>query len=290
MPSPPLFFCEANSFEVVRGMARPVKVTYQVWPSAAEMAQASARLFAKKVEEAVATRGIARVAISGGSTPKATFKLLADASGPFANTVPWDKLQLFWVDERCVGPDDPESNYGVARELLLSKVPIPEANVFRMEGELDPEEAASRYESTLRNVMKLEGAESPAFDLVTLGMGPDGHTASLFPHTGAIDELGRLVIANHVPQKDTWRITLTWPVINQAAEVVFEVEGAGKTDVLAEVLTGPRNPERLPSQLIRPSNGKLLFLLDEAAAAKLPKASEIFGESTSARRVGTLEI
>ena len=267
-------------------MGRLVKVTYQVWPAAAEMAAASARLFAATVEQAVAKRGVARVAISGGSTPKATFQLLADPSGPFAKTLPWEKLQLFWVDERCVGPEDPESNYGVARELLLSKVPILPENVFRMEGELEPEVAASRYESTLRNVLKLEGAETPAFDLVTLGMGPDGHTASLFPHTEGLNELGRLVIANHVPQKDVWRISLTWPVINHGAEVVFEVEGAGKTDVLAEVLTGPRDPERLPAQLIRPANGKLLFLLDEAAAAKLPPA-----EATGAGyRVGSLEI
>jgi 6-phosphogluconolactonase len=269
-------------------MARPVIVTYEVWPSAAEMALASAQLFAAKVEKAVATRGIARVAMSGGSTPQATFKLLADPAGPFVSTVPWDKVQIFWVDERCVGPDDPESNYGVARDLLLSKVAIPEVNVFRMEGELDPEEAAARYESTLRNVMKLEGAESPAFDLVTLGIGPDGHTASLFPNTAGLDEMGRLVIANHVPQKDVWRISLTWPVINHAAEVVFEVEGASKTDILAEVLTGPRDPERLPAQLIRPSNGKLLFLLDEAAAQKLPAASEV--SAGAGHRVGMLEI
>jgi 6-phosphogluconolactonase len=269
-------------------MARPVTVTYEVWPSAAAVALASAQLFAKKVEEAVASRGIARIAISGGSTPQATFKLLADPAHRFLATVPWDKLQLFWVDERCVPPDNPESNYGVCRELLLTKVPIPEANVFRMEGELDPEEAASRYESTLRNVMKLEGAESPAFDLVVLGMGPDGHTASLFPHTEALNEMGRLVVANHVPQKDTWRITLTWPVINQGFEVAFEIEGRGKTDVLAEVLTGPRDPERLPSQLIRPANGKLLFLLDEDAAAKLPPESVV--ADTRGYRVGTLEI
>jgi 6-phosphogluconolactonase len=176
----------------------------------------------------------------------------------------------------------------VARELLLSKVAIPAANVFRMEGELDPEVAAARYESTLRNGLKLEGAESPAFDLVMLGMGPDGHTASLFPHTAGLDAMGRLVIANHVPQKEAWRISLTWPVINQAAEVAFEVEGASKTEVLAEVLTGPRDPERLPSQLIRPSNGKLLFLLDEAAAAQLPAASEV--SVNADYRVGTLEI
>ena len=269
-------------------MARPVTVTYQVWPSGAAVAFASAQLFAKKVEQAVAARGVARIAISGGSTPQATFKLLADPTHPFLATVPWDKLQLFWVDERCVPPDNPESNYGVCRDLLLTKAPIPQANVFRMEGELDPEEAASRYESTLRNVMKLEGAESPAFDLVVLGMGPDGHTASLFPKTAALHEMGRLVIANHVPQKDTWRITLTWPVINQAAEVAFEIEGPSKTDVLAEVLTGPRDPERLPSQLIRPANGKLLFLLDGDAAARLPPASVV--ADAQGYRVGTLEI
>jgi 6-phosphogluconolactonase len=271
-------------------MPRAVTVTYQIWPTPEAMALASAHLFATKVEQAVATRGIARIAISGGSTPKAIFKLLADPAGPFLATVPWDKLHLYWVDERCVGPDDPESNYGVCRDLLLSKVPLPAENVYRMEGELDPEEAAARYESVLRNSMKLEGAESPAFDLVALGMGPDGHTASLFPHTPALDEIGRLVVANHVAQKDTWRITLTWPVINQATEVVFEIDGASKTDVLAEVLTGPRDIERLPSQLIRPSNGKLLFLLDEAAAAKLPPATEVFTAVDGSRKVGTLEI
>jgi 6-phosphogluconolactonase len=252
------------------------------------MAMAAAQLFANKVEQAVASRGIARIAISGGSTPNATFKLLADPSRPFLATVPWDKLQLFWVNERCVPPNHPESNYGVCRELLLTKVPISEANVFRMEGELEPEEAASRYESTLRNVMKLEGAESPAFDMVVLGMGPDAHTASLFPNTEALNEMGRLVVANHVPQKDTWRITLTWPVINQATEVAFEIEGPSKTEVVAEVLTGPRDPERLPSQLIRPANGKLLFLLDQDAAAKLPPASAV--AEAKGYRVGTLEI
>ena len=271
-------------------MPKPVTVTYQVWSSAKEVSMASARLFASHVEQAVATRGIARVAISGGSTPRGMFDLLADPAKPFAETVPWDKLQLFWVDERCVPPDHPDSNYLMTKESLLSKVGIPESNVFRMEGELDPEEAASRYESTLRNTMKLEGAESPLFDLVLLGMGDDGHTASLFPHTEAIHEMSRLVVANHVPQKDTWRISLTWPVINHAAEVAFEIVGLDKAGVLAEVLTGPRDPERLPSQLIRPANGKLLFLLDESAAAKLPAIAEVFTTPHGSRKVGTLEI
>ena len=267
-------------------MPRPVQVTYEVFPDAQAMALAAATRFAQKIEQAVASRGIARLAISGGSTPQAMFKILADPSHPFATTVPWDKLQLFWVDERCVAPNSPESNYGVARELLLSKVPIPAENVFRMEGELEPEVAASRYESTLRNVLKLEGAETPAFDLVALGMGPDGHTASLFPETEGLNAMNRLVIANHVPQKDVWRISLTWMVINHGSEGVFEVEGPGKTDSVAEVLTGPRDPDRLPSQLIRPASGKLLFLLDEAAAAKLPPAED----TGAGYRVGTLDI
>ena len=266
-------------------MPAPVTVTYQVFPTPADMAMAAARLFAARVEHAVATRGVARIALSGGSTPQATFKLLADPSGAFLNTIPWDKLHLYWVDERCVPPTDPESNYGVAKELLLSKVPIPEGNVYRMEGELPPDEAASRYESVLRNSMKLEGAESPAFDLVVLGMGPDGHTASLFPHTEAINEMGRLVVENHVPQKDTWRITLTWPVINQASEVAFEMDGAGKAEMLAKVFLGPRDPDEYPSQLIRPTTGKLLLLLDEAAATKLPAASD-----AGSYKIGTLEI
>ena len=271
-------------------MPAPVTVTYQIWSNPEELALASARLFAAKVAEAVSKRGTARVAISGGSTPQAVFKLLADPAHPFMNTVPWDKLQLFWVDERCVPPDNPESNYGVCKQLLLDEVAIPSANVHRMEGELAPEEAASRYESTLRNTLKLEGAESPAFDLLLLGMGDDGHTASLFPHTEALHEIGRLCVANHVPQKDTWRISLTFPVINQASEVVFQLAGAAKTDVVAEVFTGPRDVDRLPSQLIRPSNGRLLIQMDEIAAAKLPSGSELFTGPEGSRKVGTLEI
>ncbi len=270
-------------------MPQPIQVTYQVWPTAADLALASAKLFATKVEEAVKKRGVARVAISGGSTPQAAFRILADPAQPFASTIPWDKLQLYWVDERCVAPEHPESNYGVCKALLLDHVAIPDGNVHRMEGELDPEQAASRYESVLRNSMKLEGAESPAFDLLLLGMGDDGHTASLFPHTEGLHEMGRLAIANHVPQKDTWRISLTWTVINQAAEVAFDIGGAAKTAIVAEVFTGPRDPERLPSQLIRPSNGRLLLQLDEAAAAKLPSAAEI-SATDGTRKIGTLTL
>jgi 6-phosphogluconolactonase len=251
-------------------MPRPVTVTYRVSSTPAEVASAAARYFTDEVKAAVQARGLARVAISGGTTPKAMFALLADPAHPFLKEVPWDRLDLYWVDERCVPPDHPDSNYRMTKEQLLSKVPLSSDRVHRMEGELPPEEAAARYEATIRNGFKLEGAETPTFDLVLLGMGDDGHTASLFPHTQALDDMTHLVVANHVPQKETWRITLTWPVINQGREVAFLIEGAGKTQVLHDVLLGPYQPETYPSQLIRPASGELEMLLDAAAAAKLP--------------------
>jgi 6-phosphogluconolactonase len=159
----------------------------------------------------------------------------------------------------------------MTREAMLDHVPLRPEQIHRIQGELPPDAAASAYESDLRSSFRLEGAESPRFDLVALGMGPDGHTASLFPHTEAIQELGRLAVANHVPQqKDSWRITLTWPVINHASSVFFLIAGTDKAAVLNQVLTGPHDPERLPSQLIWPSSGILTLILDKAAAALLP--------------------
>jgi len=187
--------------------------------------------------------------------------------------VPWDKLHLFWVDERTVPPEHKDSNYGMTKAAMLDYVPLPAAQIHRIEGELDPEVAASRYEAAIRTSFRLEGAETPTFDLILLGMGDDGHTASLFPHTEALNELGRIAVANHVEKMNTWRITLTWPVINHARQVAFLIEGAGKRDVLREVLLGAYDPETKPSQLIRPASGKLMFLLDAAAAATLPNAS-----------------
>jgi 6-phosphogluconolactonase len=184
--------------------------------------------------------------------------------------MPWDRLDLYWVDERAVPPDHAESNYRMTREALLDHVPLRPEQIHRMEGELEPEVAAARYESELRNSFRLEGAQSPRFDLVALGMGADGHTASLFPYTQALHEIGRLVTANQVPQKDAWRITLTWPVIDHASSVFFLIAGADKAKILNEVLTGPRDPERLPSQLIWPASGILTLFLDKAAAALLP--------------------
>jgi 6-phosphogluconolactonase len=235
------------------------------------MAAAAAEEFVAAVNKAVAARGVARVAISGGTTPKATFALLADRAQPYFARVPWEKLHLFWVDERTVGPDDKDSNYGMTKQAMLDFVPLPGSQVHRMEGELPPEEAAQRYDEVIRREFDLDRNGSPVFDLVQLGMGDDGHTASLFPHTAAIHELGKIVTANHVPKMNTWRITLTWPVINKAREVTFWVEGPKKPAILREVLLGAYDPEAKPSQLIRPESGELGFLLDADAAAELPR-------------------
>jgi 6-phosphogluconolactonase len=249
---------------------RQLQINYYVEPDAEAFARRAAQYFTEMAWEAVAYSGHARIALSGGSTPKAAFEQLADFSQPWRGRMPWDKLELYWVDERAVPPDDAESNYRMTREALLDRVPLQPSQIHRIEGELDPDAAAARYESELRNGFLLEGAQLPRFDLIALGMGSDGHTASLFPRTEALNETARLVTANHVPQKDAWRITLTWPVINHASSVFFLIAGADKATALSEVLTGPHDPQRLPSQLIWPSSGILTLILDKAAAALLP--------------------
>ena len=238
------------------------------------MARRAAQYFVEMAGEAVAAQGSARIALSGGSTPRAVFAMLADPNEPWRARMPWSEIELFWVDERAVPPEDAESNYRMTREALLDHVPLRPEQIHRIQGELEPEIAAARYESELRNSFRLEGAESPRFDLVALGLGEDGHTASIFPHTEAVHEIGRLVTANQVPQKNTWRITLTWPVINHARSVFFLVAGEEKASILREILMGERDPERLPSQLIRPASGILTLILDRAAAALLPPVGE----------------
>lgn len=264
-------------------MPKNIHVEYRVFDQQETLSRATAQRFVEGIRSAVAARGAARIAISGGGSPKPVFTLLADPSEPYRAAIPWDRLWVFWVDERCVPPDQPDSNYGMTRELLLNKVPLPPDHIVRIEGELDPEQAAARYESAMRGHFRLEGAQGPVFDVLQLGMGDDGHTASLFPHTAALHEMIRLSVANHVPQqKQSWRVTLTWPVLNAARDVFFLIDGPAKADPLARVLTGPYDPETLPSQLIQPQSGRLLFLLDKAAAAHLPPPD--------AGGVGSLEI
>jgi len=264
-------------------MARRIEVEYRVYEGADALSRAAAEHFLETAQAAVKARGKARIAISGGSTPKRTFALLANPAEPFLKAMPWGQIELDWVDERCVPPDHPDSNYRMTCEAMLDKVPLKPEQVFRIEGELEPDAAAARYESTIRAQFRLEGAEVPQFDVLALGMGDDGHTASLFPHTAALHELGRIAVANHVPQqKESWRVTLTRPVIVEAAEVFFLIGGKDKADPLHRVLQGPYDPETLPSQLIQPKSGRLLYLLDKDAAALLPPPD--------AQGVGRLEL
>ena len=263
-------------------MPKKTEVEYRVYDGADALSRAAAEHFLETTTSAAKANGVARVAISGGNTPKRTFELMANPAEKYLSAMPWEKTEFYWVDERTVPPDHKDSNYRMTREALLDKVPMKPGQIFRIEGELEPEQAAARYESAIRNHLRLEGAEGPVFDLLALGMGPDGHTASLFPHTAAIHELIRIAVANHVPQLNTWRVTLTSPVINEARDVFFLIAGKDKAQPLHDVLLGKYDPETLPSQLIRPRNGGLLMLLDKDAAALLP--------TPNANGTGRLEI
>lgn len=221
----------------------------------------------RATNEAVAQRGRFTFALSGGSTPKSLFHLLATNA---KSTLPWDRMFFFWGDERHVGPTDADSNYRMADEAMLSKVPVPAENIFRFMAE-NPDAAAvaDAYERTLRKFFSLKPGDVPRFDLILLGMGPDGHTASLFPGTAALQETSRLVVANWVEKLKTHRLTLTLPVINAARSVTFLVSGVDKAQVLHEVLETDSSGEQYPSKLIRPTDGKLLWLIDRAAASGL---------------------
>jgi 6-phosphogluconolactonase len=206
------------------------------------------------------------IALSGGSTPRGLHALLANDPA-VRDRLPWQHLHFFWGDERHVPPDHPQSNYRMAYDTLLSLAPVPSQNIHRMPGEEpDAALAAEKYEQELRTFFDLEAGQLPRFDCILLGMGTDGHTASLFPETEALHETRRLVVANWVEKFKTYRITLTVPVLNRADLVVFLVSGAEKAEALKEVLQGDYRPDRFPAQLIRPGPEKLLWIVDKAAA------------------------
>ena len=229
------------------------------------VARAAAERFAEIAREAVRARGRFGVALSGGSTPRRIYELLAGEG--FKARVEWPKAHVFFGDERCVPPTDGASNYRMARDTLLSRVDVPAENVHRMIGEGDAAANARLYEDELRSYFG--GAEFPAFDLVMLGLGDDGHTASLFPESPALEETAAWAAANWVEKLGAYRLTLTAPAINHAAHVMFVVTGAGKAERLREVLEGERAPRSLPAQLIRPASGVLEWYVDRAAASKL---------------------
>jgi 6-phosphogluconolactonase len=253
-------------------MARRDAGRVEVLPTTDALMEAAAAEFVRAAGEAIRGSGRFAVALSGGSTPKRLYALLASAS--YAALVDWSRVVVFWGDERCVPPGNPASNYRMVRESLLDHVPVPEANVHRIRGEADPMEAAAAYERQLRQAFATPDgpprrAAGARFDLVLLGMGNDGHTASLFPGTASVHETARWAMAHHVAALSMWRITLTPVVINAAAEVTFVVSGHEKAAILRRVIAGPYRPDALPAQAIAPQDGRLRWLLDAAAAKEL---------------------
>ena len=249
----------------MKGPGRSINLSLHVHKNPAAMAERAAHIFTAACEEAVAERGVFQVALSGGHTPGPFLRLLAQPD--WAIRLPWDKINIFWVDERCVGPDDPQSNYGLARRELLAHVPA--THYYRMRGDIEPEEAAANYENLLREEFALGPGELPRFDFMLLGMGADGHTGSIFPNSPVLAEKKRLVADVYVPERKADRLTLTLPVLNNARLCMFMVNGAEKHGVLARALDLLKEPE-LPAQLVKPHFGDLVWIVDEAAATGQP--------------------
>jgi 6-phosphogluconolactonase len=238
-----------------------------VVPDAGALASRTAEEFCRLATESIAVQGRFTVALAGGSTPKAAYGLLA--SETYRRQLQWEQIHVFWGDERHVPPDHADSNYSMAHEAMLSKVEIPAANIHRILSEKEAQQAADAYETTLRTFFGLAKGELPCFDLILLGMGPDGHTASLFPGTDVVHERTRLVAAPWVEKFNTFRITMTPPVLCNAAHVVFAAGGGDKTETLRQVLQGDYQPDVYPAQVVKPTQGTLLWLVDEAAARLL---------------------
>jgi 6-phosphogluconolactonase len=270
--------------EAVHAIARTYRRWVDIWDAARrtrtveifadreDLIRGEAERIVELARGAIATRGRFSCALSGGSTPRPLYELLA--TPPFATGIDWSRVHLFWGDERCVPPDHPDSNFRMTREALLDHVPIPSANVHRIHGEDEPDAAARAYEQDVRAYFGVaQGPPAQSFDLVLLGMGADGHTASLFPGTLASNEQQRWALANHVAAaRDAWRITLTPVVLNAAAEIAFLVTGASKADRLWQVLEAPTSSQPLPAQLIHPSHGVVHWMVDADAARRLQEA------------------
>jgi 6-phosphogluconolactonase len=244
----------------------------RIYPNRESLGEAAAELFATRAREAVEARGRFIVALAGGNTPSLTYELLA---GPiWRDRIEWASVHVFWGDERCVPPTDPRSNELMARRALVDHVPVPPDQVHPIRCENAPWEAASRYQALIDDYFP----NTPArFDLVILGLGVDGHTASLFPGSSVLSERKRYVAQVYLAEQEMCRVTLTVPLINQAATVVFLVIGSDKAQVLKQIIEDPPGPNPLPAQLIHPHEGELLWLVDQQAGALLKRDAE--GES-----------
>lgn len=240
---------------------------FEVHATSMLAAGAAAEAFTAIASNAIQEHGMFSVALAGGTTPRSMYELLASAL--FASRVDWPRVVVCWGDERCVPPDDEESNYRMARETLLSRVPVLPDNIHRMPGELEPQAAADEYGGALRSLFRLEDGAFPRFDLVILGVGGDGHTASLFPHTAAIEERKSLVTAPYIEKLNAHRITLTPPVLNNAANVLFLVLGDHKAGIVQSVVDSPYEPTKYPAQLLRNATGAVTWIMDRPAASKL---------------------
>jgi 6-phosphogluconolactonase len=238
----------------------------EILPTPEKLADAVGRHIVQCARRGILSGGRFTLALSGGSTPRAAYARLA--SNDLASRIDWEKVHILWSDERCVPPDDPQSNYRMAKEALLDRVPIPPKQIHRIRGEDFPEEAAIEYERELRALRK-----RGSLNLVLLGLGEDGHTASLFPGQAVMYERRRWVLATPGPESTMWRVTLTPPIINAARNVTFVVSGAAKAERLQQVLEGPFTPDLLPAQAIRPLDGALTWMVDQAAAGRLRPTS-----------------
>lgn len=231
------------------------------------VAEEAARRWAQIAQEAVSERGAFRIMLSGGNTPRLLYQLMAQ--DPWRDQAPWEQTYVFWGDERRVPPSHPESDYRMAREALLDHVPIPDDHIFRLKGEGLESSIIRDYETKLRRHFQLKQGEWPRFDLALLGLGADGHIASIFPGTRAVSDLSSTVLVYAVPQLGVERVTVTLPVINHARHIIFLVVGAEKSGVLSESLDGPSMPSTYPAQAVQPVDGTVTWLVDKAAASQI---------------------
>jgi 6-phosphogluconolactonase len=245
--------------------------TVQLLANGTEIACRAAADVVRIANEAAAARGVFTIALAGGSTPKVLYALLAEHPS-LHNSLPWDKMKVFFGDERHVGPGHPDSNFQMASDTMLSKAPLQPEQIHRIKGEYaDTAQAAAEYEEVIRREFVLQAGAFPRFDLILLGMGNEGHTLSLFPGTKALHETQRVVTRNWVGKLYTERVTLTAPAANNAANIIFMITGADKACALKAVLEGPHEPDQLPAQMIQPASGSLSWLVDEAAGTMLSK-------------------
>jgi 6-phosphogluconolactonase len=243
----------------------------ELFPDSMGIARRAADEVVRIAREAASSRGVFAIALSGGSTPKVLYSLLAEHPS-LRNSLPWDKMKVYFGDERHVGPGHADSNFQMASDAMLSKAPLKPEQIFRIKGEYpDTAQAAAEYQAAIQREFGLQAGKLPRFDLILLGMGNEGHTLSLFPGTKALHETQLIVTRNWVGKLCTERVTLTAPAANNAANIIFMIAGADKACALKAVLEGPHEPEQLPAQMIRPSNGALSWLVDQAAGSMLAK-------------------